>query len=76
MQVNAVIRKLIDHSGMSDRGVSAALGQSPAWARMAAHAKDTKLSTLARVADIASCDIVIVDRETGERLGVVEPPER
>lgn len=61
---------------MSGRGISAALGQSPAWARKAASASDTMLSTVARMADVAGCDVVIRDRATGETVGVVEPPRR
>ena len=77
MQVDSLIRYLIEHSGMSARRVSAALGRSPDWARLtAAPGRDPKLSTVAAVADVAGCDVVIIDRATGERLGVVEPPER
>lgn len=77
MQVDEVIAMLIARSGMSARGMSSALGKSQNWATMTAGpGRDPKLSTVATVADVAGCDVVIVDRETGERLGVVEPPER
>lgn len=77
MQVDSVIRTLLDHSGISDRGVSAALGKSPAWAGLTAQrGRDPKLSTVCAVADIAGVDVVLIDRETGERLGIVEPPPR
>lgn len=77
MQVDTVIKELIEHSGMSYRAISAALGKSPNWAGVTAQpGRDPKASTLAAVADAAGCDVVIIDRATGERLGVVEPPER
>lgn len=77
MQVDSVIKELISHSRLSYRGMSAALGRSPEWARLTAQpGRDPKLSTVAAVADAAGCDVAIIDRATGERLGTVEPPER
>lgn len=77
MQVDAIIKCLIEHSGMSYRAMSSALGRSTEWARLTAQpGRDPKLSTVAAVADVAGCDVVIMDRETGERVGTVEPPER
>ena len=77
MQLDAVIRYLLDHSGVSDRAASAALGHSPAWAGLTAQpGRDPKLSTVCSVADLAGVDIALIDRETGEELGRVEPPER
>ena len=75
MQVDKAIRTLLDHSGQSDRAISHALGKSDAWARLTAQAgRDPKTGTLADVADLAGCDVVIIDRATGERLGTIEPP--
>ena len=77
MQVDETISVMIAHSGLSARGVSAALGRSQNWATMSAgRGRDPKLSTVAAVADVAGCDVVIRDRATGEELGTIEPPER
>lgn len=75
MQVKDVISALVAHSGQSARGISATLGKSPNWAAMAAQ-RTPRLDTLADVADLAGCDVVIIDRATGERLGTIEPPRR
>lgn len=32
-----------------------------------------RLDTAARIADACDCDLVLVDRETGERVAVIEP---
>lgn len=75
MQLDEVIRALIAHSGMSDRGMSAAMGRGSSWARLTAQpGRDPKLSTVCAVADLAGVDVALIDRETGERLGIVEPP--
>lgn len=75
MKVNEVAASLIGLSGMSANAVSAALGRSREWARQAARPDRTpRLDTVADIADACGCDIVIVRRETGERVGVVEPP--
>ena len=77
MQVDQAIRLLIDHSGLSARTVSAKLGRSPAWAGLTAGpGRDPKTGTLVDVADLAGCDVAIIDRETGERIGTIEPPRR
>ena len=77
MQVDSVIRALIDRSPMSGRAVSRAMGKADTWARNSSRpGRNPKLGTVARVADLAGVDVVLVDRETGERLGVVDPPPR
>ena len=43
---------------------------------MAKQGRTPSLATVASVADVCGCDVVIVDRATGERVGVVEPPRR
>lgn len=73
MRVDEVISMLISRSGMSARRISATLGKSQNWATMTAGpGRDPKLSTVVAVADAAGCDLVIIDRETGERLGAIE----
>ena len=77
LQVDRTIRTLIDHSGMSTRAMSAALGRGSSWASTTAQpGRVPSLATVADVADVAGCDVVIVDRATGERVGVVDPPRR
>lgn len=77
MQVDRVVRSLIDHSGMSLRGVSLRLGHVDSWARQtAAPGRVPRLDTVADVADLAGVDVVLVDRATGERVAVVDPPRR
>lgn len=77
MQVDSIIRTLIDHSGMSDRAMSKAMGKVDSWARQTAAAgRVPKLDTVADVADVAGCDVAIIDRATGETVGVIEPPRR
>lgn len=76
MQVNEVIQRLIEHSGMSANAMSAALGRSREWARLTAKAASPRLDTAASVADVAGVDIVLVDRATGEPLGAVEPRKK
>lgn len=75
MQVTEVFSWLVKRSGMSARALSLSLGKADTWARNSA-GRDTKLSTVATVADVAGCDVVIVDRATGEKLVTIEPPER
>lgn len=77
MQVDRVVRSLIDHSGMSLRGVSLRLGHVDSWARQtAAPGRVPKLDTVADVADLVGVDVVLVDRATGERVATVDPPRR
>ena len=77
MQADEVLRFLIAHSGLSTRTVSTSLGHSTSWASVATQpGRIPRLDTAASVADIAGVDFVLLDRETGERLGIVEPPPR
>lgn len=73
----SVVRFLLDRAPMSDRGASAALGHAPSWARTTAlPGRSPQLATVADVADLAGVDVVLVDRATGERVAVVDPPRR
>ncbi len=77
MQVDRVIRAMIDRSTLSANAVSAALGKSREWARLTAKpGRDPKIGTVADVADVAGCDVCIVDRETGAVVATVTPPRR
>ena len=74
MQVDRIIRTLIDRSGLSMNGMSAALGKSREWARLTA--KPGRVPKLDTVADVAGCDVAIIDRETGAVVATVTPPRR
>ncbi|MEY8436141.1 hypothetical protein AAK967_00115 [Atopobiaceae bacterium 24-176] len=77
MQINEVVRALLDHSGKSARSISIALGKADNWARLTArNSQNPKLGTIANVADLAGCDIAIVDRATGETIATIDPPKR
>ena len=77
MQVDRVVRALLDRTGMSDRAVSETLGKSPAWAGLTAVAgRDPRLSTVVTVADLAGVDVVARDRATGEDIATIDPPHR
>lgn len=77
MQLDETIRALLAHTDKSGRAVSHELGHSPDWARMAARPGQVpSLGTVADVADVAGVDVALVDRETGETLGTIEPPRR
>ena len=77
MQVDRVIRALIDHSGMSGNAVSAALNRSREWARITSQpGRVPRIDTVADVADVAGCEVVIIDRTTGETVATIDPPRR
>lgn len=75
MQVREALAALIAHSGRSARAVSAELGHAQSWASNSVGRPPT-LGTVADVADVAGVDVTLVDRETGETLGTIEPPRR
>ena len=77
MQVNKVASCLIAHSGKSGEGLSLELGKSKSWASVIRSPKRIpRIDTIADIADGAGVDVVLVDRATGETVGVVEPPRR
>ena len=77
MQVDRIVRALIEHSGMSTRAVSAALGRGSSWASTTAQpGRSPSLATVADVADVAGVDVVLRDRATGADLGTVTPPRQ
>lgn len=77
MQVDTCIRDMCKASGASMRGVSAALGKSPAYVRLAGKSGGSPaLATVADVADVLGYDVVVRDRRTGEDVGTIEAPRR
>lgn len=77
MKPNELVRALILRTGKSFRAISADCGRSGAWASVTARTdRVPSVATVADVADVAGVDVVLVDRATGETVGVVEPPRR
>ncbi len=77
MQVDEVIRSLIERSGESARTISKRLGRATSWASMVGRSgRDPSLGTITRVADVAGYDIAIIDRATGETVATIDPPRR
>ena len=77
MQVNELLRALVERSGKSYRQVSAELGKSPNWAgAVSMPTRSPAMATVADVADVAGCDVAIIDRETGAVGATVTPPRR
>lgn len=77
MQVNELLRALVERSGKSYRQVSAELGKSPNWAgAVSMPTRSPAMATVADVADVAGCDVAIIDRETGAVVATVTPPRR
>ena len=77
VQVDKVVGVLVDHSTLTGEQVSAALGKSRAYISVTrGTGSRPRLDTVADVADVCGVDVVLVDRATGERVGVVDPPRR
>ena len=79
MYVLDVLEALVDHSPLTGEQVSAALCKSRSYISMVKRSRGKQgplLSTVCDVADVCGCDVVLVDRATGERVGVVDPPRR
>lgn len=75
MQVDELITTLVKRSGMSYDKMSAALGKSRQYARnVAAPGRAPSIGTVADVADVAGCDVCVVDRTTGAIVATVTPP--
>ena len=77
MQVGACIRAMVRDRGASMRGLSVDMGRSPDYVRVAAApTRSPALATVAEIADALGYDVAIIDRESGERLGTIDPPAR
>ena len=62
---------------MTGEGVGPMLGKSRSYISVVgARGRSPELATVADVADVCGVDVVLVDRATGERVGVVDPPRR
>ena len=76
MQVNKLIAAIVERSGKSYNRLSAELGRSREYVRQAANKAAPSIATVADVADVARCDVAIIDRETGAVVATVTPPRR
>ncbi|WP_102337698.1 helix-turn-helix domain-containing protein [Collinsella provencensis] len=75
MQVNNVVRFIIERSGKSFRKVSEELGRSANWAGVVAMPRRSPaLATVADIADACGVDVVLVDRATGAAIATIDPP--
>lgn len=75
MLATEALQAVAGHAGLSGRALSKALGKAETWARNS-YGRDTKLGTLADAADVAGCEVRVVDRETGDTVAVIDPPSR
>ena len=77
MRHDEVIKALIIRSGMGSSSISKELGKSESWARVTSmKGRKPALATVADIADICGVDVQLVDRKTGEIVGVVDPPHK
>lgn len=77
MQVNTVIRSMLDARGASARGVSLDMGRNDSFVgHVARTTRVPSIGTVSDVADVLGYDLAVIDRATGEELGRVTPPRR
>lgn len=78
MQVNTCIKTLLNsRPDVTAVDLSARLGRARSWAsNVAAPTRSPALATVADVADVLGYRLDVVDRETGEVVGSIEPPRR
>lgn len=75
MQVDSILRYIMNSTGKSMREISRIMGQSESWAKTTSlPGRSPQLATVARVADLAGLDVALVDRETGEVVATVDVP--
>lgn len=77
MKPTDLIKALAERAPMSDRAMSLALGKTGGWVYNTVRNNGIpRLDTTAAVADLAGCDVLIVDRATGETIATIDPPRR
>lgn len=75
MQVDSILRYIMEHTGKSMREISKDMGMSDWWAKtVSSPGRSPQLATVTRVADLAGLDVALVDRETGEVVVTVDVP--
>lgn len=77
MQVNELISAMLDRCDKSQEAVSLELGHAKSWASVVKSKKRTpSIATVIDVADVAGCDVCIIDRKTGAVVATVTPPRK
>lgn len=77
MQVSACIRAMVRDRGASMAEVSREIRRSAKYVGViSAPDRSPALATVAEIADALGYDVAIIDRESGERLGTIDPPAR
>lgn len=77
MKGSEVLQLLVDRSGLSRWGLSRELGKAGGYLDSAIRRGTVpSLDTAAGVADCVGCDLVLVDRATGDTVARVDPPEK
>ena len=77
MQVDRLIRGIVETSPQSMQSVSRELHHEASWCKSVARpGRSPALATVADIADVLGLDVALVDRESGEVVAVVDPPRR
>lgn len=77
MQGSGAIRTLLTRAGLTPWTVSKRMGRAGQYLDATMRAGRTpRADTLAEIADACGADLVLVDRETGETIGRIDPPKR
>lgn len=68
---------MLSNRGVSPRKASVELGRSTEYVRnVAAPGRSPALATVADIADVLGYRLDVVDVETGETVGAIDPPRR
>lgn len=77
MQVDTCIKELAKTSSVSLSEISRRLGKSRVYAsNVAAPGRSPALATVADIADVLGYRLAVVDVETGETVGAIDPPRK
>lgn len=77
MRPQDTAQTLIDHAGLSRWGASLAMGRKgPYIDALIRRGSVPRLDVAAEIANACGCDLVAVDRQTGERVAVIDPARR
>lgn len=68
------MRAVVERSAMSQASISQAMGRAPSYVSvLLSKPSDLRGGTMASLANVCGCELVVVDRATGERVAVIEP---
>jgi DNA-binding phage protein len=77
MEIDACIRVMVSARGLRLVDLSHRLHRADSWARtISREGRSPSLSTVVQCADALGYDLTITDRDTGETLGLIDPPHR